>query len=216
MTNQEAIMRIKEHVRIHQICEPKAIKISEALDLAISALEAQELFNNSPKLDSGNGECRAINKPKMGQYCIDHNCPWYDGKKCNSPNDPGYNECDFDRGILPESYESDDQLTCNNDGDLISRKAAKEAYCKKFCHPGVMCPDISFCREVDEAFDSVPSAQPEYHIKSVQSESDKIYGIMKDYYFEHKDEHNQSWQGGFAKCMNLIPNVWERREDGSD
>ena len=56
MTNQEAIMRIKEHIRIHQICEPKAIKISEALDMAISALEAQELSNNSPKLDSGNGE----------------------------------------------------------------------------------------------------------------------------------------------------------------
>ena len=44
--------------------------------------------------------------------------------------------------------------------DLIERKAAKEAYCKKFCHPGVMCPDSGFCREVDEAFDSVPSAQP--------------------------------------------------------
>ena len=41
MTNQEAIMRIKEHIRIHQICEPKAIKISEALDMAISALEKQ-------------------------------------------------------------------------------------------------------------------------------------------------------------------------------
>ena len=45
--------------------------------------------------------------------------------------------------------------------DQIERKAAKEAYCKKFCHPGVMCPDSGFCREVDEAFDSVPSAQPE-------------------------------------------------------
>ena len=45
--------------------------------------------------------------------------------------------------------------------DLIERQAAKEAYCKKFCHPGVMCPDSGFCREVDEAFDSVPSAQPE-------------------------------------------------------
>lgn len=41
MDNQEAIMRIKEHIRIHQICEPRAIKISEALDMAISALEAQ-------------------------------------------------------------------------------------------------------------------------------------------------------------------------------
>ena len=45
--------------------------------------------------------------------------------------------------------------------DQIERKAAKEAYCKKFSHPGVMCPDSGFCREVDEAFDSVPSVQPE-------------------------------------------------------
>lgn len=45
--------------------------------------------------------------------------------------------------------------------DPIERQAAKEAYCKKFCHPGVMCPDSGFCREVDEAFDPVPSAQPE-------------------------------------------------------
>ena len=45
--------------------------------------------------------------------------------------------------------------------DLISRQAAKEAYCKKFCHPGVLCPDSGFCREVDEAFDPVPSAHPD-------------------------------------------------------
>ena len=45
--------------------------------------------------------------------------------------------------------------------DPIERQAAKEAYCKKFCHPGVLCPDSGFCREVDEAFDPVPSAQPE-------------------------------------------------------
>ena len=45
MTNQEAIMRIKEHIRIHQICEPKAIKISEALDLAISALEFRDKYD---------------------------------------------------------------------------------------------------------------------------------------------------------------------------
>ena len=52
-------------------------------------------------------------------------------------------------------------------------------------------------------------------LPSVQPEADRIYSIMKDYYFEHKDDHDQSWQGGFVKCMNLIPNVWERREDGS-
>jgi hypothetical protein len=50
-------------------------------------------------------------------------------------------------------------------------------------------------------------------LPSAQPEADRIYSIMKDYYFEHKDEHDQSWQGGFAECMNLIPNVWERREE---
>ena len=30
----------------------------DAVDMAISALQAQELSNNSPKLNSGNGECK--------------------------------------------------------------------------------------------------------------------------------------------------------------
>lgn len=64
--------------------------------------------------------------------------------------------------------------------------------------------DIRERRNIWDAIDGMPTAQPE---------ADRIYSIMKDYYFEHKDEHDQSWQGGFAKCMNLIPNVWERRED---
>ena len=41
--------------------------------------------------------------------------------------------------------------------DLIERNAAKYAYCKFFCHQGPFCPD-SYCAEVNEAFDSVPSA----------------------------------------------------------
>ena len=90
--------------------------------------------------------------------------------------------------------------------DMVSRQDAISAICNA-C--GQMdCDKMDSCKKL-----ALPSAQPESHIKSVQSESDKIYGIMKDYYFEHKDEHDQSWQGGFAECMNLIPNVWERRED---
>ena len=41
MTREEAIARIKEHMLIHKMNEPRAIYISEALDMAIKALEQQ-------------------------------------------------------------------------------------------------------------------------------------------------------------------------------
>ena len=44
--------------------------------------------------------------------------------------------------------------------DTISREDAKEAYCKKLCCSGAFCPD-GRCREVNETFDSIPSAQPD-------------------------------------------------------
>lgn len=39
MTNEEAIARIKDHKIVHKMNEPRAIYISEALDIAIEALE---------------------------------------------------------------------------------------------------------------------------------------------------------------------------------
>jgi hypothetical protein len=42
MTNKEAIKRIKEHIAIHKYRESHAIHIVEALDMAITALQAQE------------------------------------------------------------------------------------------------------------------------------------------------------------------------------
>ncbi len=41
MTNEEAIARIREHKIIHKMNESRAIYISEALDLAIKALEQE-------------------------------------------------------------------------------------------------------------------------------------------------------------------------------
>ena len=41
MTREEAIARIKEHKAIHKIDEPRAIYISEALDMAIKVLEQE-------------------------------------------------------------------------------------------------------------------------------------------------------------------------------
>lgn len=33
----------------------------------------------------------------MGDYCKEHNCPWYDivSQVCKSPNDPYNGECDY-------------------------------------------------------------------------------------------------------------------------
>lgn len=42
MTNQEAISRIKDHKIVHKMNEPRAIYISEALDMAIESLENQK------------------------------------------------------------------------------------------------------------------------------------------------------------------------------
>ena len=42
MDNKEAIKRIREHMIIHKLNEPQAIHISEALEMAIEALEEKE------------------------------------------------------------------------------------------------------------------------------------------------------------------------------
>lgn len=42
MTNREAILRIGEHCRIHFKAEPESIMITEAISMAIKALEQQE------------------------------------------------------------------------------------------------------------------------------------------------------------------------------
>ena len=52
MTNQEAIKRIKEHIEIHKYRESHAIHIVEALEMAISALQAQELSETQKALDT--------------------------------------------------------------------------------------------------------------------------------------------------------------------
>ena len=41
MTREEAIARIKDHKIVHKMNEPRAIFISEALDMAIEALEQE-------------------------------------------------------------------------------------------------------------------------------------------------------------------------------
>ena len=45
MTKEEAISRIKEHIVIHKMDEPRAILISEALEMAIKALKEQSMLD---------------------------------------------------------------------------------------------------------------------------------------------------------------------------
>ena len=44
MTREEAIARIKDHMSVHKIYEERAVKITEALNMAISALEQPEII----------------------------------------------------------------------------------------------------------------------------------------------------------------------------
>ena len=81
MDNKEAILRIKDHMEIHFAKEyPRAIKITEALEMAIKALEKQTPIK--PKLKSyyfvehGEYYCPICNK-FLGFYHNKHEayCP---------------------------------------------------------------------------------------------------------------------------------------------
>ena len=61
MTREEAIRRIKQHRDIHKLYESRAIKISEALDMAIKALKQPEIIHC--------GECRFNDGTA---YCVFH------------------------------------------------------------------------------------------------------------------------------------------------
>ena len=43
MTNEEAVARIKDHIEAHRYHERNAVKIFEALDVAIKALKKQDV-----------------------------------------------------------------------------------------------------------------------------------------------------------------------------
>ncbi len=75
MQAKEAILRIKDHNRAHQRKERFAVKITEALDLAVSALEKQtpKKVNNF----SEDGDISAcIPKTKSGNCPICNNFIW--------------------------------------------------------------------------------------------------------------------------------------------
>ena len=75
MTRDEAISRIKDHKVVHKMNEPRAIYISEALDMAIKALEQE------PRL-----KAKWIDNSDGGRIC---NPPWnrYTCSNCGRHSD---------------------------------------------------------------------------------------------------------------------------------
>ncbi len=83
MNTQEAIVRIKEHRDIHFHNELNAIYITEALDMAIEALEKQI----PKKVILGDDEQDYIRCPKCNLELM--SMDWYDHFKCNYCEDCG-------------------------------------------------------------------------------------------------------------------------------
>ena len=74
MNAQEALARIKEHRDIHFHNELNAIYITEALDMAIEALEKQ--IPEKPKLDNDNGIYETEHCPNCNRKLFpnEHHC----------------------------------------------------------------------------------------------------------------------------------------------
>lgn len=81
MTKEEAVARIKDHIGIHRYHERNAVKIFEALDMAIKALEQSERkkgewikFNNSCTIqcDQCGQEMTSLCDIQLPNYCL--NC----------------------------------------------------------------------------------------------------------------------------------------------
>ena len=74
MTEKEAISRIKDHMEIHRLKEPRAIYITVALSMAISALQEIRRYREIGTVE----ECRkAVEKQKLKKPVKDkynHNC----------------------------------------------------------------------------------------------------------------------------------------------
>lgn len=49
MTNREAMAIIEEHKRIHKMKEPRAVKVTEALDLSAQALAQIDFYKKLTK-----------------------------------------------------------------------------------------------------------------------------------------------------------------------
>ena len=72
-----------------------------------------------------------------------------------------------------------------NNGGYVSREEAKAAYCRKFCTQGAACPDYK-CKEVNDAFDKIPSAHIEPRSAHWIINSDGYYPYCSSCKYEPK------------------------------
>lgn len=112
MTREEAIARIKDHKIIHKMYEPRAIHISEALDMAISALSKTPSETEIRTEESKDGDLISrtdlLNKIWQKVYGKD-----YDG--VNMLNIPHID--------IIENMPSYNSIKTELSGDLIPRQA---------------------------------------------------------------------------------------------
>lgn len=80
MTENEAISRIKDHMEIHRLKEPRAIYITVALSMAITALKEIQQYREIGTVE----ECREAVEKQKAKKCIIDSCPDHTHYKCPS------------------------------------------------------------------------------------------------------------------------------------
>lgn len=80
MTENEAISRIKDHMEIHRLKEPRAIYITVALSMAISALKEIQQYREIGTVE----ECREAVERQKPKKCIIDSCSDHAHYKCPS------------------------------------------------------------------------------------------------------------------------------------
>ena len=80
--------------------------------------------------------------------------------------------------------------------DCISRKAAIDAACKGFCHPGARCPDVQ-CWEKTKYLREIPTAQPEI----IRCKDCRYYKAITSIYGEC--ESADMWQSLFGEITEV-------------
>lgn len=139
MTREEAIARIKDHKIVHKMNEPRAIYISEALDMAIKAL-SQECVGSTQKhvehaLDMRCEDCisrQAVLDMWRKIICYDRTCPYRDEGRCTETF------CDFKLfeyeinhmpPVKPQErtgywiFEGNQCFSCSSCGRIYTQKA---------------------------------------------------------------------------------------------
>lgn len=80
MTENEAISRIKDHMEIHRLKEPRAIYITVALSMAISALKEVQKYRTIGTVE----ECRKAVEKQKAKKCVIDPYPNHTHYKCPS------------------------------------------------------------------------------------------------------------------------------------